>query len=35
MLHVLGGGKAGTLDYQQWHELETDSMVTFASLPIY
>lgn len=35
MLHVLGKGSAGELDYRQWHEEETDSMVTFASLPIY
>ncbi|MCE5228749.1 AmmeMemoRadiSam system protein B [bacterium] len=35
MLHVLGSGKPGDIDYQQWHEEETDSMVTFASMPIY
>ncbi len=35
MLHLLGKGSAGEIDYQQWHEQETDSMVTFASLAIY
>lgn len=35
MLHMLGTGAAGDIDYEQWHEEETDSMVTFASMPIY
>jgi hypothetical protein len=35
MLHVLGAGDCRPIDYQQWRELETDSMVTFASLAIY
>ncbi|MEN6625090.1 MAG: AmmeMemoRadiSam system protein B [Candidatus Sumerlaeia bacterium] len=35
MMNMLGEGSAGELDYQQWHEQETDSMVTFASMAIY
>lgn len=36
MLHVLGGeGRGERIDYQQWKEEETDSMVTYASVAIY
>jgi len=35
MLHALGPGRGKLIDYQQWHEQETDSMVSFAGLAIY
>jgi hypothetical protein len=35
MLRALEGkGQAEQLDYRQWREIETDSMVTFASISI-
>jgi len=35
MLHALGPGRGKLIDYQQWHERETDSMVSFAGLALY
>lgn len=36
MLHALGAaGRAEQLAYEQWHERETDSMVTYAGVAIY
>jgi AmmeMemoRadiSam system protein B len=35
LLRLLGPGVCRLIDYQQWRETETDSMVTYASLAIY
>ncbi len=35
LLHVLGEATAGDVDYQQWYEEETNSMVTYATVPFY
>ena len=35
MLHALGAGRGERINYQQWHETETNSMVTFAGVAIY
>lgn len=35
MLHALGQGRGQRIKYEQWHEEETDSMVTYASVAIY
>ncbi len=36
LLHALGAvARAERLDYQQWHEAATDSMVSYASLALY
>lgn len=36
MLHALGAeGRVDRIDYQQWHEQETDSLVSYAGMALY